>query len=671
MKIALADLTCLSKDDHALPVPLNVGYIAAYLKQEVAGVEADLFKDPLRFREALLAAPDGYDLVALSNYAWNFNLNRHFVEMIRRKNPDAITVMGGPNIDAASDEGIREIFDSFPGLDFYVIGEGEYKFARLVRSLTENGMDTGRVWGEIPGSVVSVEGREGSILRGRGADAGVCDCSLLPSPYLSGILDEFLEDPGLVPIIETSRGCPYSCAFCCWGSSTNSHVRPFATGTVVEELRYIAAKSRNPMKALYIADSNFGILKRDVEIAAALGEMHGRDGSHGNVCIYFAKNTGEDVIKIAELLREVTDVTMSKQTLNPEVLAIIGRKNIPDEEYDRFYARLRQLGVSTYCELIYGLPGESLESFLDGLEKMSREKIRISLYPLLLFKGTRVGSAEFRDSYAIRSAFRVMPRYCGTFGDINSVEYEEVLVSHAKLPEEDFMKIRLVLFFHFLFSEAIFAELVHFLRGNDLNAASFLRFLVDDRVNWPAPLEELVGSLETAFREELIRKEDLKLHFTDEEMRALREKPLDLNVFHFCKLISSMELVDCFRTYLWGALSRYYVSHGFQDDHDEICDILEVCFDKVPDFSHLEKRKNVRYRYDLGSWLVSEERSLSSCRTDRGLEYVLELDEARIALFEEHYNQSKDRGLSLYVTRMGFRTSDPSRVYTYRRILRG
>jgi radical SAM superfamily enzyme YgiQ (UPF0313 family) len=671
MKIALADLSYLSKDDHALPVPLNVGYIAAYLRQEVAGVKADLFKDPQRLYETLLRAPDAYDLVALSNYTWNFNLNRHFMELIRRKNPDVITVMGGPNIDAGSDEGIREVFDSFPGLDFYVIGEGEYKFARLVKSLAENGMGAARVWEEIPGSVVSVGGRERSILRGRGAEAGDCDCARLPSPYLSGILDEFLEDPNLVPIIETSRGCPYSCAFCCWGSSTNSRVRPFETGTVVEELRYISVKSRNPMKALYIADSNFGILKRDVEIARALREMHARDGSHGNVCIYFAKKTSEDVVKIAELLREVTDVTMSKQTLNPEVLAIIGRINIPDGEYDRFYARLRQIGVSTYCELIYGLPGESLESFLDGLEKMYREKIRISLYPLLLFKGTRVGSGEFRDRYAIRSAFRVMPRYFGTYGDIHSVEYEEVLVSHAKLPEEDFRKIRLVLFFHYLFSETIFAELVHFLRGNDLNVASFLRFLVDDRVNWPASFEELVGSLEKALREELIEKEDLKHEFTDEEMRAIREKPLDLNVFHFCKLISSMERVDCFRTYLSGALRRYYVSHGLSGDPDEIRDILEVCFDKVPDFSHLEKRKSAHYRYDLGTWLASEERSLASCRTDRKLEYVLELDEARIALFEEHYNQSKDRELSLYVTRMAFRTSDPSRVYTYRRTLIG
>ena len=424
------------------------------------------------------------------------------------------------------------------------------------------------------------------------------------------------------------------------------------------------------MKSLYIADSNFGIQKRDIEIARKLREINGRTGSFRNVCIYFNKNTDEDIVQVAEILKDQTDVTMSKQSLNPAVLRIIGRKNIPDGEYGRFYSRLRDMGVSTYCELIWGLPGESLESFLDGLEKAYEEDITISLYPLLLIGGTRIASKAFRERYQIESGFRVMPRYMGSYGDIHSAEYEEVILSHSKFSRTDLARLRIVLFFHYLFSESIFGDLVFFHAGARPERCLPLRFLADDRAFRPVGLDALMGVLERALAEELVPKEAVRYRFSKPEIDTLKERSVDQNVFHFCKLLSSKKLLDSFKAYLPDALARCCESRSLDVDMENIGDITGICFDRLPSFPDPKIRKTVLYRYDLESWHRNG-RSLSDFRTDQKLEYVLELDEERLSVFKNLYESSGETATALYRARMMFRASEPSRVYTYKRTTMG
>lgn len=670
IKIALADLTYLSENDFVQPVPLNVGYIAAYLKENLPGITVELFKNPQKLYHALVKDPKSYTCLGLSNYDWNFNLNRHFVETIKQKRPEIITIMGGPNIDSGSDSGIKEFFGYFNWLDYYVIGEGEYRFTRLMKSILENGLNLEKVWPDIPGTVVGYDRKTGDILRGLGDEVGHCDCRTLPSPYLTGVLDEFLDNPHLVPIIETSRGCPYSCAYCCWGSSINSKIRLFDQQTVLDELHYISLRAQNPKKALFIADSNFGINKRDKEIAQTIKEINAENGAHKNIFMCFAKNFNDDIMEVAEILKDFTDISMSKQSVNPEVLKIIGRQNIPDNGYDRFHARLKQLGVSTFCELIYGLPGESLESFLDGVEKMYQKGINIVLYPLFLIKGARINSEKFRQKYQITSIFRMMPRYIGSYGEINSVEYEEILISHSTLSEDDSMKIRLFVFFHVLFYERMFTELIILLKEYNLNVAAFIRFMLNDRVNWPTVFEAAIGSFESDLKNELTKKEDLKFYFTRDELAEIREKAMDLNTYHFLKLISAQELAQNFKDYLFEVLKRYLSGQAISLDTEESKAIVGICFDKIPDFPEILPRKTLDYHYDLEAWIKEEGAAkLTSFKIAPKIEYAFELDQGVISDFNQQYDKLNNIALSLYQTRknMIIRQQPPSAAYTYQR----
>ena len=75
--------------------------------------------------------------------------------------------------------------------------------------------------------------------------------------------------------IETFRGCPYACTFCDWGSNIGSKVRMFDLDRVVAEVEWAANRG---IGTIWIADSNFGLLERDLEIARRVSEVKKRTG---------------------------------------------------------------------------------------------------------------------------------------------------------------------------------------------------------------------------------------------------------------------------------------------------------------------------------------------------------------------------------------------------------
>ena len=83
------------------------------------------------------------------------------------------------------------------------------------------------------------------------------DINDIPSPYLSGVLDKFF-DYQLTPMLETTRGCPFSCTYCADGLSTKNKVTSYDSNRVEEELQYIAKRIKN-IDEMYITDLNFGM----------------------------------------------------------------------------------------------------------------------------------------------------------------------------------------------------------------------------------------------------------------------------------------------------------------------------------------------------------------------------------------------------------------------------
>src|SRR5215470_8203343 len=162
MRVYLADLSYLSEFDTNHPVPLNIGYIAAYLKRHRPGDEIELFKDPRELIHRLSGRPP--DVLAMSHYDWNANLNLPVLAHARDANAAVVTVMGGPNFHAKDEAWILDFFSERPELDAYITGEGEDSLTRLVGLVDQHGSVESIPWDVRPSSVYGFDPREQRVV---------------------------------------------------------------------------------------------------------------------------------------------------------------------------------------------------------------------------------------------------------------------------------------------------------------------------------------------------------------------------------------------------------------------------------------------------------------------------------------------------------------------------
>lgn len=438
IKIALGDLsyyTPLTKGN--LYVPLGVGYLASYVNKIYDGkVEIRIFKDP----SLLLSYVESEkpDLVGLSHYYWNTELNRLVIRKVRNKlGKNVKLVLGGPSIDS-DPEALLNTCMSFPEVDYFVPNEGELGFANIVGAMLSQGValkDT------ILDGVAFTN--EGKLFIGK--DIGLsADLSTIGSPYLSGFMDEFMNDEYL-PMLQTSRLCPYSCAFCVSGKNIGA-LRTFPMDHVKAEIDYIAKRYKEyPEHMLYIVDENFGILDRDIEVAQYIRSVSESDGYPNKLFYYNDK-------KFAKSSRDVHDIVghmcfhglmLSLQTENPEALKVIKRKNMSIEKLNDAitWGRSKEMPIST--ELIFGLPMETRESFLNLIDKCNEMDFdSIICYNLIIFDGIELNRTASRQQYSLKTKFRHVSSSYSHFEDDFCAEAEEIVVEAEGFDISDFRFIR-------------------------------------------------------------------------------------------------------------------------------------------------------------------------------------------------------------------------------------
>ena len=355
------------------------------------------------------------DVVALSVYFWNRAPVMLIAREVKRRWPNCVVVVGGNDVSHQPTQVFAE-----DAVDVLVHGEGELTFRSLLAALER----PGRPLAEVDG----ISYRDGGRVVTTGPAERITDLSCLPSPLLSGVYPDEDIAASRIIIMETNRGCPYSCSFCYWGGATKSKVRPFPMERVKAEISHVVAHA--PANAtLFLADANFGILPRDVEIAEWLVSELKRHGKRMFLFTNWAKNTNKRVLEAARILyshRLISAVTLSAQSFTPEVLQIARRSNIRTSYYRSLQQEFQHLGIPTYTELIWGLPGESLETHLDSVEEVITSGGHPVVYPLLLLNNTEYTTARFRDEHALVT--RTLPY------QVSNPEMEaEFVVQHSRM----------------------------------------------------------------------------------------------------------------------------------------------------------------------------------------------------------------------------------------------
>lgn len=279
-------------------------------------------------------------------YIWNISRIREILPAIKSALPNVTIILGGPEVSYNQEDILR----SLPEVDYIISGEGERPFPALIDALIEPS--------SIPsGMGISYRGKNEFII----AEPYISDEDP-PSPYCSEYFDRLA---GRISYIETSRGCPYSCAFCLSGRCGNA--RFFDLSKALEDITRIANSGTQTVK---FVDRTFNANKgRAKEIIRFISNSYGKSLPKG-VCFHF--EIAGDILddELIELLNEAPEgslqLEIGMQSFNEDTLAAINRRTDTKILRNNILRLLEPQNIHIHVDLIAGLPLEDIKSFRDS-----------------------------------------------------------------------------------------------------------------------------------------------------------------------------------------------------------------------------------------------------------------------------------------------------------------
>lgn len=649
MSIFLADLTYTQQTVAADVMPAGVGCIAAYAEAHgapTAGVK--LFKYP----EKLVAALEGEgfpDVIGFSNYIWNGTLAYEVAREIKRQSPRTITVFGGPNYPLEADEQAAWLRER-PAIDFYVAKEGEIAFLRLIEALAKQDAESVKRQGIPSVHAIGADGK--AYISPLGERLASLD--EIPSPYATGRLDEFF-DGTLLPIVQTNRGCPFTCTFCAEGDGFFSKVYRNSAEKIERELDYIGAKmqevrSKGGRNDLFIADSNFGMYVNDLDTCRALAKTRKDYGWPEYINVATGKNQKERVLEASKIIDGALRLSGSVQSLTPEVLDNIKRKNISPADIMDLALKASETGANTYSEIIMALPGETKETHLETIRTvMDAGFTNLYLFQLMMLPGTELSSPATRDKFAMQGRFRVLPRCYGHYrlggADVLAAEIEEICVETNSFSFDDYVACRR---FHLLvtlfYNDGVFSSLLKLLRVLKLSVYRWIECIAG--LAKPERLQKLLDAFDAATQGELWTDREALLAFTRTPGAVERYIAGELgnNLLYVHKTLAVTQYVDELVDLSRASIGKVLEEGGQATPAhlDFVDDALSYHRSRLFGlFENLDGQLRARQRFDIAAFeRDANPASVEGYRLAAPCDYVFALDEEQKELIR--------RNLSIY-----------------------
>jgi radical SAM superfamily enzyme YgiQ (UPF0313 family) len=302
------------------------------LRQETRLIEFDIQQRPVDVVETILAQQPR--IVGLGVYIWNAREAAEVVAALKRVRPDIIVVLGGPEVSFETNQ--QEIVRL---ADYVITGEADLEFAALC----------------------------GQILAGTPPAEKIIPAKL-PEPAQLALPYELYNEEDVahrIIYVEASRGCPFTCEFCL--SSLDVPVRQFPLTPLLAELQKLLDRGVSQFK---FVDRTFNL---NIATSKAILQFFLDRHRHG-LFLHFEMIPD----RLPEALREIIvqfphgalQFEVGIQTFDESVAKNISRR----QDYARLADNMRflrqQTGVHIHADLIAGLPGETLESFAAGFDRL-------------------------------------------------------------------------------------------------------------------------------------------------------------------------------------------------------------------------------------------------------------------------------------------------------------
>lgn len=355
MKLALVAIH-IEPSPRALP--LGPAMLASVLRGafgasiETRVVDAFVAEPAAACAERILAGDP--DLVGFSMYVWNRGQTLAIAALLKAARPGIILFAGGAEATADAAGVLAD-----PAMDFVLPGEGEELIVEAMRRLLQ---------GDPPGT-----------LAGWARPRPVKDLTDLPSPYLDGTLRP--GDYGGA-LWELSRGCPFTCDFCFEARGT-AGTRRIPLARVEAELELFAAQG---IREVFVLDPTFNYHKIQAKQVLRLIA----DRAHGTHFFFEVRSEFLDR-EMAGLFAAIhCTLQIGLQSAHDDVLRNISRSFDP-EDFEAKILLLHQAGVPYGFDLIYGLPGDTLEGFRESVDfAMGLVPNHLDVFRLSVLPGTRL-----------------------------------------------------------------------------------------------------------------------------------------------------------------------------------------------------------------------------------------------------------------------------------------
>ncbi len=308
------------------------------LKSRTRLLESDINQRPADVAELLLA--QNPKIIGFGVYIWNVAPAMEVISTLKRVRPDITIILGGPEVSYETEsQPICQV------ADYIITGEADLKFAEVCGTL-----------------LAATVGSRATVALPKIIPAELPDFSQLALPY------DFYTDDDIahrIIYVEASRGCPFTCEFCL--SSLDVPVRQVPLPALLDELQKLLDRG---VKQFKFVDRTFNL---NVNVSQAILEFFLARYQHG---LFFHFEMIPD--RLPKSLRETISrfppgalqFEVGIQTFNPDVAERIKRRQNYERLEDNFRYLRNETGVHIHADLIAGLPGESIESFAAGFDRL-------------------------------------------------------------------------------------------------------------------------------------------------------------------------------------------------------------------------------------------------------------------------------------------------------------
>ena len=509
-------------------LPYSVGLLQAYTQKHLTNPNKFNYLDPIFKRISVKRAVSQLaevDVAGFSLYVWNEKLSLKIMSQLKANNPNIMIICGGPQVPDNSEKFLQDN----PFIDLAVHGEGEQIFLELLKVYPS------RNWSHIPS--ISWVSNNGDFITNPKSER-MKDLSKLESPYLEGIFDSLMaNNPQSEWLIlwETNRGCPFPCTFCDWGSAIADRVYRFELDSVYKELDWFSEKK---IEFIFNCDANFGILPRDVDIARYAAKNKKIYGYPKALSVQNTKNATERAYLTQKILAESglnKGVTLSMQSMFEPALINIKRENISLKTYEVLQQRFTHEGITTYSDLILGLPGETYDSFSDGVSSLitNGQHNRIQFNNLSVLPNAEMGDPSYQKQHGMELVDSEILNVHGAFESSidHIIEVQKLVVATDAMPKNSWIKTRV---FSWLTALLHFDKLLQlpFVILHEIAEVSYRElieeFLVENSAKYPL-IKEIrdhfftrAKDIQSGGPEYYYSKEHLGIWWPDDEYQLIR-----------------------------------------------------------------------------------------------------------------------------------------------------